>query len=680
VLVSGRIGAGFPVGYRLKTVRLAPKTFIRGRRRTPKIRFLMRSKFSIHEGLLAAFILGIATLMWLLYRHELELQRNDLVRDIAVAEKFLSDRLDSDQSFVEQLAREKGEGALPREQFETRVSVRALESPHWIAVTWTEPNLNTLWSAPGARAQSDLARARPPFAEQERVMRLAGSTGRATYSIPYFAPDGGAYIEYSVPITSGSVYLGTMNNLMSLTTFAKTLLPDWFLTKYDLSITDSFGNTVSRAGAIVDRGEGYMTQSQRLALPWRDLHLNVTARQRGSTLAAVTVATTILALTGLIAWSFYSLRREGARRLASENSMKAVNERFETVLDSLNVAVYVSDAFTDELLYANEHFREMFPRFSGNEVKGFESSFNPAFTSLFNSDPEDFRTVFKHECHHLPSNRWFITRVRRVRWVDGRAARLHTLGDVTDRVEAERTKRTQQERLMLTSRLMTAGEMASTLAHEINQPLAAITNYLNGCLQRLRGGEQSVNELAPAIEKASAQAERAGTIINRVREFVRSRDPRREALDVRSLLDDVVRFAEPDPSKPTLSFVQEIGKGLPDVFADRIMIEQVLLNLIRNAREAMAALPLEGRRLTLRAVQSSPQFVNFSVSDVGTGLAPEVAENLFSPFMTTKTDGMGMGLSICRSIIEYHEGQMRYVPNVPRGASFEFSLPIASDE
>jgi two-component system, LuxR family, sensor histidine kinase DctS len=640
----------------------------------------MRSKFSIHEGLLAAFILGIATLMWLLYRHELELQRNDLVRDIAVAEKFLSDRLDSDQSFVEQLAREKGEGALPREQFETRVSVRALESPHWIAVTWTEPNLNTLWSAPGARAQSDLARARPPFAEQERVMRLAGSTGRATYSIPYFAPDGGAYIEYSVPITSGSVYLGTMNNLMSLTTFAKTLLPDWFLTKYDLSITDSFGNTVSRAGAIVDRGEGYMTQSQRLALPWRDLHLNVTARQRGSTLAAVTVATTILALTGLIAWSFYSLRREGARRLASENSMKAVNERFETVLDSLNVAVYVSDAFTDELLYANEHFREMFPRFSGNEVKGFESSFNPAFTSLFNSDPEDFRTVFKHECHHLPSNRWFITRVRRVRWVDGRAARLHTLGDVTDRVEAERTKRTQQERLMLTSRLMTAGEMASTLAHEINQPLAAITNYLNGCLQRLRGGEQSVNELAPAIEKASAQAERAGTIINRVREFVRSRDPRREALDVRSLLDDVVRFAEPDPSKPTLSFVQEIGKGLPDVFADRIMIEQVLLNLIRNAREAMAALPLEGRRLTLRAVQSSPQFVNFSVSDVGTGLAPEVAENLFSPFMTTKTDGMGMGLSICRSIIEYHEGQMRYVPNVPRGASFEFSLPIASDE
>ncbi len=618
--------------------------------------------------------------MWLLYRHEIELQRNDLVRDIAVAEKFLSDRLDSDQSFVEQLAREKGESALSREQFETRVAARALESPHWIAITWTEPNLAVLWSAPGSRAQSDLARARPPFSEQERVMRLAGSTGRATYSATYFAPDGNAYIEYAVPISSGNVYLGTFNTLMSLGSFAKTLLPDWFLNKYDLSISDSFGNLVSSSGSSSLRGGGYMTQSQKLALPWRDLQLNVTARQRGSTLAGITVATTILALTGLIAWSLYSLRREGARRLVSENSMKASNERFETVLDSLNVAVYVSDAATDELLYANEHFRETFPRFSGEDVKQFEDTFNPTFISLFNKDPEDFRTVFKHECHHVPSNRWFITRVRRVRWVDGRAARLHTLGDVTDRVEAERVKRSQQERLMLTSRLMTAGEMASTLAHEINQPLAAITNYLNGCLQRLRGGTPNLSEIAPAIEKASAQAERAGTIINRVREFVRSRDPRREALNVRSLLDDVMRFAEPDPTKPTLSFVREIGQGLPDVFADRIMIEQVLLNLIRNAREAMSALPVESRKLTLRAVQESPQFVNFSVTDVGSGLAQEVADNLFSPFMTTKSDGMGMGLSICRSIIEYHEGQMRHVANVPHGASFEFSLPIASDE
>jgi C4-dicarboxylate-specific signal transduction histidine kinase len=640
----------------------------------------MKTRFSIHEGFLVAFVAAIATLMWLLYRHELELQRNDLIRDIAVAEKFLTDRLEADQGFVEQLAREHGEGALSKEQFETRVSQRALESPHWVAMTWTEPNHTIRWSAPSTRAQAELQRARPPFAEQERMLRLTATTGRATYSVPYATTDGSYHIEYAAPLISEKTNSGTLNILMSVGSFAKILLPDWFLSKYDVSIVDPLGNILSSTGAGVVRGRSYMSESQRLTVPWREMALQVTAQQRGSTLVGITVATTIMLLTGLIAWSLYSLRREGVRRLASENSMKAVNERFETVLDSLNVAVYVSDATTDELLYANEQFRETFPGFTGNSVEPFERGFSPMFVSLFNADAEDFRTQFKHECHHVPSNRWFITRVRRVRWVDGRAARLHTMGDVTDRVEAERVKRAQQERLMLTSRLMTAGEMASTLAHEINQPLAAITNYLNGCLQRLRVGVQNVNDLAPAIEKASAQAERAGTIINRVREFVRSRDPRREALDVRSLLDDVVRFAEPDPSKPTLNFVKEIGQGLPDVFADRIMIEQVMLNLIRNAREAMAALPVEERRLTLRAVQSTPQFVNFSVSDVGTGLASDVAENLFSPFMTTKTDGMGMGLSICRSIIEYHEGQMRYVPNLPRGASFEFSLPIASDE
>jgi C4-dicarboxylate-specific signal transduction histidine kinase len=640
----------------------------------------MKTRFSIHEGFLLAFIAAIATLMWLLYRHELELQRNDLVRDIAVAEKFLTDRLEADQSFVEQLAREHSEGALSKEQFETRVSQRALESPHWVAMTWTAPDHTIRWFAPSTRPQAELQRARPPFAEQDRMLRLTATTGRATYSVPYATTDGSYHIEYAAPLISEKTNSGTFNVLMSVGSFAKILLPDWFLGKYEVSIVDPIGNVLSSTGSGVLRGSTYMSESQRLTVPWREMQLQVTAQQRGSTMAGITVATTIIFLTGLIAWSLYSLRREGVRRLASENSMKAVNERFETVLDSLNVAVYVSDATTDELLYANEQFRETYPNFSGNSVAEFERGFSPTFISLFNADAEDFRTQFNHECHHLPSNRWFITRVRRVRWVDGRAARLHTMGDVTDRVEAERVKRAQQERLMLTSRLMTAGEMASTLAHEINQPLAAITNYLNGCMQRVRNGGQSVAELAPAIEKASAQAERAGNIINRVREFVRSRDPRREALNVQSLIDDVMRFAEPDPSKPTMSFVKEIGIGVPDVFADRIMIEQVMLNLIRNAREAMAALPPEARKITLRAVQNTPDFVNISVSDVGHGLAQEVADNLFSPFTTTKSDGMGMGLSICRSIIEYHEGQMRHLPNVPKGATFEFSLPVASDE
>jgi two-component system, LuxR family, sensor histidine kinase DctS len=626
------------------------------------------------------FVVSIALLMWLLYRHELELQRNDLMRDISVAEQLLVRQLESDQAFVEQITREKIEGVLSNQQFDIRVSQRSLENPHMVLLVWTEPSLATNWVAPGTRPLAEIRRMRAPFAEQERLLRLTGSTGLPTYSGAYTATDGKAYIEYAAPLIAGPKNLGTINAVFSITQFARLLMPDWFLRKYSVAITDEAGHILALAGTAA-MGRSYLSESQPLTLPWKGLRLQVTARQTGSTLAGVTVATTILLLTGLIAWSLYSLRRQANMRMASEQTLKAANDRFETVLDSLNVAVYVSDDKTGEFLFVNDHFRTTFGDAPTTESAfAFASEFTPSPEQLFNTNADDFTTVSKDEIQHRATNRWFITRARRVRWVDGRPAKLQTMGDVSDRVEAERVKRTQQEKLMLTSRLLTAGEMASTLAHEINQPLAAISNYVNGCLQRLRRGSTEASELTGAMEKASAQAERAGAIINRVREFVRSRDPRREALAIDAVIRDVMKLADPDPTTPNLQFETEISENLPRVFADRIMIEQVLLNLIRNAREAMAHLPAAERVVRMRAVRTAVDTVTLSVADCGTGLAANVADNLFSPFVTTKSEGMGMGLSICRSIIEYHEGQMRYVPNTPRGTIFEFTLPTAEDD
>ncbi len=626
------------------------------------------------------FVVSIALLMWLLYRHELELQRNDLIRDISVAEQLLVRQLESDQAYVEQIAREKMEGGLNSQQFDIRVSQRSLENPHMVLMAWTEPTLATTWVAPGTRPQTDIRRMRAPFSEQERLLRLTASTGLPTYSEPYVASDGKTYIEYAAPLIAGSKNVGTINAIFSITQFARVLMPDWFLRKYSVAITDETGHILALAGSAA-MSRSYLSESQPLTLPWKGLRLQVTARQTGSTLAGVTVATTILLLTGLIAWSLYSLRRQANMRMASEQTLKAANDRFETVLDSLNVAVYVSDDKTGEILFINDHFRATFGDAPASESAfTFANEFTPSPEQLFNDNADDFATVSKDEILHRASNRWFITRARRVRWVDGRAAKLQSMGDVSDRVEAERIKRTQQEKLMLTSRLLTAGEMASTLAHEINQPLAAISNYVNGCLQRLRRGSTEAAELTGAMEKASAQAERAGAIINRVREFVRSRDPRREALPIEAVIRDVMKLADPDPTTPSLHFETEISDNLPKVFADRIMIEQVLLNLIRNAREAMAHLPAGERVVRMRAVRTAVDTVTLSVADCGTGLAANVADNLFSPFVTTKSEGMGMGLSICRSIIEYHEGQMRYVPNTPRGTIFEFTLPTAEDD
>jgi two-component system, LuxR family, sensor histidine kinase DctS len=550
----------------------------------------MKTRFSIHEGILIAFLAGIALLMWLLLKHETELHRNDLIRDMSVAEAQVTSQLETDQLFVEQLARERSEGALTREQFETRVSQRAVESPHILAMLLTDNAQNIRWSAPANRSQIELRRNRAPFSEIERVTRLTVTTSRPSYSEPFVAPDSKAYVEYIVPVASGGVNAGFITAIISVSAFNKTLLPDWFLKKYDVNITDRDGVALAGRRAGADEKANYLEEQRTFALPWRGLQMHVRSQPRGSALAAVTIASTILLLTGMIGWSFYSLRRESVRRSESERSARAANERFETVLDSLNVGVYVSDEKTGELLYNNENFRQMFPGVQTGNVAPLEDAFEPNPSTLFNTNADDLTSVNKSEIRHKPSNRWFITRVRRLRWVDGRAARLHTMGDVTDRVDAERVNRAQQERLMLTSRLMTAGEMASTLAHEINQPLAAITNYLRGCVQRLRSGDAPISALTPAIEKASAQAERAGSIINRVREFVRTRDPQRSPIPVQSLIDDVMRFAEPDPTKPVLSFHTDIEPGLPPVLADRIMIEQVLLNLVRNAREAMATI------------------------------------------------------------------------------------------
>ena len=286
--------------------------------------------------------------------------------------------------------------------------------------------------------------------------------------------------------------------------------------------------------------------------------------------------------------------------------------------------------------------------------------------------------VFKDEIEELQGQRWFLMRTRAVRWVDGRLARLTTLGDVTDRVNADRIRQTQQDKLTRTSRLMTVGEIASTLAHEINQPLAAIANYVNGCIRRLKSNGNADPSVIAAMEKADAQVARAGAIIGRVREFVRTREPQRQPLDINALVGDVVKLVASDDETRALKCELALAADLPLVFADRIMIEQVLVNFLRNAREAMQHLAPSARVAEVRTTRVDDHHVQVEVADRGVGLSPDAARQLFSPFFSTKDDGMGMGLNICRSLIEYHEGNLTFGDNTPCGAVFRFSLPVAS--
>ncbi len=361
-------------------------------------------------------------------------------------------------------------------------------------------------------------------------------------------------------------------------------------------------------------------------------------------------------------------------------ALESAQARFEAVLDGLDAAVFVADPHSDEILYANRAFKAL---------HGFDAVGRSA-RKVADPQPEqgDYRVdprrlnandvpleLFDGELRHALSGRWYHVREHATRWVDGRVVRMGIATDITDRRHMEAMSRQQEERLQRTARLVTMGEMASTLAHELNQPLAAISNYAMGCVRRLENGEYKEADLLAAMQKASFQAERAGKIIRRIRDFVRKSEPRRAAVALSEIVEDALGFAEIDARKARVTIERDMAAGLPPVFADRIMIEQVMLNLVKNAIDAMVDVPEEERRLALSA-RLVDGMVEVSVADRGHGILGDDVERLFTPFYTTKSEGMGMGLNICRSIIEFHDGRLWTEPNPEGGTVFKFTLPV----
>lgn len=352
-----------------------------------------------------------------------------------------------------------------------------------------------------------------------------------------------------------------------------------------------------------------------------------------------------------------------------KTALARADERFMTVLARLDAAVYAVDSATGALLYTNERCDEAFGRglTSGHDIEVRLRV--PGHTDAGQSQTPGSQL----ELRDANTGRWYLVAGRSMRWIDGRPASLHIATDVTDRRRAEDLARQQQERLEMISRLTTLGEMASTLAHEINQPLAAIANYCMGCVRRLRSGDWKREELLDALEKTSAQAERAGGIIQRAREFLRKPAPAPALCDLDSVISSVARMMEAEAARRGAQVRVEPSRLR--VYGDRIMIEQVLLNLARNGLEAMEFTPEPLRVLELRSRVHDAGLVRIEVADRGGGLSTQLMDNLFMPFFTTKPDGLGMGLHICRSIVERHGGRLWAAPNPGGGSVFQFTLP-----
>ena len=376
--------------------------------------------------------------------------------------------------------------------------------------------------------------------------------------------------------------------------------------------------------------------------------------------------------------------------------LSASYERFTTVLESLDSAVSVAPLGSDEMLFANKMYRLWFGTRGAGHRHLVELAGNQPTPSPDNGDavdafagmPTDTLTdagaenaeVFVEEL-----DRWLEVRTRYLTWVDGRLAQMVIASDITPRRNAEAQAALQNERAQTASRLITMGEMASSVAHELNQPLTAISNYCSGMISRIKSQQVKEEDLLSALDKTARQAQRAGQIILRIRSFVKRSEPNRTLSDVSAMVSESLELAEIEMRRRNVRLTHHVAARLPQLMVDPILIEQVLINLMKNAAESIdnAQRPAGQRLVELRIVPKQIEqlsVVEFSVTDTGQGLPVEDTERVYEAFFSTKVEGMGIGLNLCRSIIESHHGRITsenlYNSGEVTGCRFSFWIPV----
>ena len=383
------------------------------------------------------------------------------------------------------------------------------------------------------------------------------------------------------------------------------------------------------------------------------------------------------------------------------DQLSASHERFTTVLEALDASISVAPLGSDELLFANKLYRLWFGTQAGGHLQLVAEAGVPA-TPPSDETLDDVDAFAGLPTNSLPDSeaesseiyldalgKWLEVRTRYLSWVDGRLAQMVIATDITARRIAEAQSAAQTERAQNASRLITMGEMASSVAHELNQPLTAINNYCNGMVSRIKSGHISDEDLLGALEKTARQAQRAGQIIQRIRSFVKRSEPNRTLSEVSAMVEEALELAEIEMRRRNVRLTHYLAPRLPPLLVDPILIEQVLVNLLKNAADSIdsAQRPTAERSVKLRVVPNQVDdkpVIEFTVVDSGHGLSPEVMQRLYESFYSTKSDGMGIGLSLCRSIVESHLGRMKaeniYNGTEVKGCSFSFWIPATNPD
>ncbi|MFL9879436.1 PAS domain S-box protein [Herbaspirillum rhizosphaerae] len=635
-------------------------------------------------------LLFLMTLIWLprqAQQMESSERQEQLIADSLWVEQAIRFQLSRDDESMRLIAREIVGEHLKKEQFRTRLNALLRNNREFYRVTWFNVDGKPMASTDDFPvARNALSVPSQQTEEHSRTIR------RPLYSAPAVPPGIAepVLMDYHIPLFRDNHYIGSVVASYSVSRVLNEMVPWWFAQDNEIVLTDTDDKVVARRTAG-GPGLNVYTHRRELELPGLTLRLHTNSTKSAPKLLPNLLVGSVIVLSLGLLWSLWALWRDINRRMTAEDAL--VNEvSFRSAMENSLVTGMRARDLEGRITYVNPAFCKMVG-ISANELVGkippmpywapeAMDEYQERFSNvLAGRVTPQFETIFQR----IDGER-FPVLIFESPLVDQNGKQTGWMGsilDITDRKRAEDLNRMQEEKLQASARLASMGEIASTLAHELNQPLAAISSYTTGALNMMQNGALDPASLQPALEKINTQAQRAGHVIRSVHQFVKKREPERQPISIKSIVDNVTPLIELQAQQFLVVLQTAIPANLPNVLGDAVLLEQVLLNLTRNAIQAMAAIAPERRILRITAAldrntsssQSSQQAIIVSVIDQGHGIPPEVAAGLFSPFFSTKAEGMGMGLNICRTTIEFHGGTLTYANNPTGGTIFRFSLP-----
>ena len=654
-------------------------------------------------GLLFALVAAVlVTLVWLAGRYEASQVQNKLERDTADALGDIRSALNRNVQNLQALQTTQ----TGRAEWMQEAAALLRDHPEWVRLEWRDAALLTVTAADSPFRPPAFERMGRAISQADVALACANArrVSGAAYSPSYFLPQadglGIEVMELCLPHMAAGQLAGYVIATYSLSDILATLIGPQLLHSQEVSFTEPDGTRLALHG-VPRRGRRVFTAQQLLDLPGNTIVLRIDSWRGAPDLFPNVLTALVTAMSIALVVVLVMLGKDMRRRFRAEQDLADALAFRKAMEDSLVTGLRARD-LQGRITYVNPAFCEMVG-FTPEELLG---QANPApywppelvdeyskrqevrLAGQVTPPREGYESVFmRKDGSRFPV---LVIEAPLINAHGEQTGWMSAFLDISEQRRVEELSRATQERLQATARLATVGEMASLLSHELNQPLAAISSYATGSMNLLKaheasaGGTPEIADIALAMRRIAEQAERAGKVIKSVHDFVRRSDQEREPTGPQDLLDAVMPLVSLQARKLGVQVQVNIRPGLGLVFCDRTMVEQVLLNLARNAMQAMdeakvarPALVFEVRKAGagVSAGSSVKDWLEFSVADCGPGISEQVQARLFTPFFTTKSEGMGLGLSLCRTVVEQHGGLLAFESNQPHGTVFRFTLP-----